>query len=167
MATERDNPADRTATDRTAVIALTRNGARMARTLAESLDRKSTLLIDRRFREEGDTGETFDLPLRPVVEQAYKRLGRGGTAVVVGVADPKDKTSLTTLTLPADERTLKGSWLGSARPQHDFPRILGLYKARKLKLDELVTRTYPIEEAAQAFDDMVAGKNARGVIVFE
>jgi len=36
-----------------------------------------------------------------------------------------------------------------------------------LKLDELVTRTYPIEEAAQAFDDMVAGKNARGVIVME
>ncbi len=103
----------------------------------------------------------------PVVEQAYKSLGRGGTAVVVGVADPKDKTSLTTLTLPADERTLKGSWLGSARPQHDFPRILGLYKAGKLKLDELVTRTYPIEEAAQAFDDMVAGKNARGVIVFD
>lgn len=103
----------------------------------------------------------------PVVEQAYKSLGRGGTAVVVGVADPKDKTTLTTLTLPADERTLKGSWLGSARPQHDFPRILALYKAGKLKLDELVTRTYAIEEAAQAFEDMVAGKNARGVIVFD
>lgn len=102
-----------------------------------------------------------------VVEQAYKCLGRGGTAVVVGVADPKDKTCIGTLALPADERTIKGSWLGSARPQHDFPRILGLYKAGKLKLDELVTRTYPIDDAVQAFDDMVAGKNARGVIVFE
>ena len=102
-----------------------------------------------------------------VVEQAYKCLGRGGTAVVVGVSDPKDKTSITTLTLPADERVLKGSWLGSARPQHDFPRILGLYKAGKLKLDELVTRTYAIDDAAQAFEDMLAGKNARGVIVFE
>lgn len=103
----------------------------------------------------------------PVVEQAYKSLGRGGTAVVVGVSDPKDKTTITTLSLPAEERVLKGSWLGSARPQYDFPRILGLYKAGKLKLDELVTQTYPIEEAPQAFDDMVAGKNARGVIVFE
>lgn len=102
-----------------------------------------------------------------VVAQAYKSLGRGGTAVVVGVADPKDKTSIGTLSLPADERTLKGSWLGSARPQHDFPRIIALYKAGKLKLDELVTRTYSIEEAPQAFDDMVAGKNARGVIVFD
>ncbi|TBW51859.1 Zn-dependent alcohol dehydrogenase [Marinobacter halodurans] len=102
-----------------------------------------------------------------VVAQAYKCLGRGGTAVVVGVADPKDKTEIGTLSLPADERTLKGSWLGSARPQHDFPRILALYKAGKLKLDELITQTYSIDQAPQAFDDMVAGKNARGVIVFD
>ncbi|WP_203143233.1 zinc-binding dehydrogenase [Marinobacter mangrovi] len=102
-----------------------------------------------------------------VAAQAYKCLGRGGTAVVVGVADPKDKTEIGTLSLPADERTLKGSWLGSARPQHDFPRILALYKAGKLKLDELITQTYRIDQAPQAFDDMVAGKNARGVIVFD
>jgi S-(hydroxymethyl)glutathione dehydrogenase/alcohol dehydrogenase len=57
--------------------------------------------------------------------------------------------------------------LGSARPQYDFPRILALYKAGKLKLDELVTRTYTIDEAAEAFEDMKAGKNARGVIVFD
>jgi len=51
VATERDNPADRTATDRTAVIALTRNGARMARKLAKSFDRDFTLFLDRRFSE--------------------------------------------------------------------------------------------------------------------
>ncbi|MCH7736672.1 MAG: cobalamin biosynthesis protein [Chloroflexi bacterium] len=66
MATERDN-----APENTAIIALTRNGARMARTLAGSFDRESTLFIDRRFREEGDAGESFDLPLRPVVERAF------------------------------------------------------------------------------------------------
>lgn len=102
-----------------------------------------------------------------VVAQAYKCLGKGGTAVVVGVADPKDETTIGTLALPSEERSLKGSWLGSARPQYDFPRILALYKAGKLKLDELVTRTYTIEEAAEAFEDMKAGKNARGVIVFD
>jgi len=102
-----------------------------------------------------------------VAAQAYKCLGKGGTAVVVGVSEPKDKTTISTLSLPAEERTLKGSWLGSARPQYDFPRILALYKAGKLKLDELVTRTYTIEEAPQAFEDMKAGKNARGVIVFD
>ena len=75
--------------------------------------------------------------------------------------------TITTLALPADERTIKGSWLGSARPQYDFPRILNLYKANRLKLDELVTQTYSIDQAQQAFDDMLAGKNARGVIIFE
>lgn len=101
------------------------------------------------------------------VAQAYGALGRGGTAVVVGVADPSDKTSFRTLSLPADERTLKGSWLGSARPQFDFPRLLGLYQCGHLKLDELVTRTYHIDEAPQAFKDLKAGRNARGVIVFD
>ena len=101
-----------------------------------------------------------------VVTQAYRSLGRGGTLVVIGVADPKDRTSIGTLSLPADERTIKGSWLGSARPQFDFPRIIGLHRAGRLKLEELVSRTYTIDEAPQAFDDLVAGKNARGVIVF-
>ena len=59
------------------------------------------------------------------------------------------------------------SYFGSARPRVDAPRILGLYKAGKLKLDELITRTYPISEAPQAFADMQAGRNARGVIVFD
>ena len=66
MATERNN-----APEKTAVIALTRNGARMARTLAGSLDRDHILFIDSRFRKDDDSGETFDLPLRPVVERAF------------------------------------------------------------------------------------------------
>ena len=66
MATERNN-----APEKTAIIALTRNGARMARTLAGSLDRDHTLFIDRRFRKDDDSGETFDLPLRPVVKRAF------------------------------------------------------------------------------------------------
>ena len=66
MATERNN-----APEKTAIIALTRNGARMARTLAGSLDRDHTLFIDRRFRKDDDSGETFDLPLRPLVKRAF------------------------------------------------------------------------------------------------
>ena len=66
MATERNN-----APEKTAIIALTRNGARMARTLAGSLDRDHILFIDSRFRKDDDSGETFDLPLRPVVERAF------------------------------------------------------------------------------------------------
>ncbi len=101
-----------------------------------------------------------------VVAQAYGALGKGGTAVVVGVASPTDKTSIGTASLTFAEKTLTGSYFGSARPRHDFPRLLSLYRSGRLMLDELVTSTYAIDEAPRAFEDLVAGKNARGVIVF-
>lgn len=102
-----------------------------------------------------------------LVSQAYKSLARGGTAVVVGVAAPEDQTSFGTFSMPADERCIRGSWYGSARPQHDIPRLLALYRRGRLKLDELVTRTYRIEEGPQALKDLEEGRNARGVIVFD
>ena len=66
MSTEKDKE-----TDQTAIIALTRNGARMAKSLVTSMDGKCTLFVDRRFHQEGDGAEVFDLPLRPVVERAF------------------------------------------------------------------------------------------------
>ena len=101
-----------------------------------------------------------------IAAQAYGCLRKGGTAVVVGVAGPKDTTTIRTATLTFEEKTLKGSYFGSARPQQDFPRLIGLYRSGRLKLDELITRTYGIEEAAQAFTDLAEGRNARGVILF-
>jgi S-(hydroxymethyl)glutathione dehydrogenase/alcohol dehydrogenase len=97
---------------------------------------------------------------------AYKAVRKGGVAVVVGVAKPGDSTAVRTMTLPFEEKTLTGSYFGSARPREDFPRMLSLYLAGKLKLDELITRRYSIDEAPQAFGDLEAGRNARGVIVF-
>jgi Zn-dependent alcohol dehydrogenase len=102
-----------------------------------------------------------------LVAQAYGSLRKAGTAVVVGVARPKDTTTIRTASLTFDEKTITGSYFGSARPRHDVPRILGLYRGGRLKLDELITRTYSIEEAPQAFADLEAGRNARGVIVFD
>jgi S-(hydroxymethyl)glutathione dehydrogenase/alcohol dehydrogenase len=97
---------------------------------------------------------------------AYRAIRKGGLAVVVGVAKPGDSTSLRTMTLPFEEKTLTGSYFGSARPREDFPRMLALYAAGKLKLDELITKRYSIDEAPQAFADLESGRNARGVIVF-
>ena len=97
---------------------------------------------------------------------AYKAAGRGGMAVVVGVAKPGDSTAVRTMTLPFEEKTLTGSYFGSCVPRVDFPRMLGLYMQGKLKLDELITKRYSIDEAPQAFADLEAAKNARGVIVF-
>jgi S-(hydroxymethyl)glutathione dehydrogenase/alcohol dehydrogenase len=56
---------------------------------------------------------------------------------------------------------------GGCSPTRDFSRIFEHYRRGELKLDELVTRTYRLEQLAQAIDDMLAGRNAKGVIVFE
>jgi Zn-dependent alcohol dehydrogenase len=97
---------------------------------------------------------------------AYRAIGRGGLAVVVGVAKPSDSTSVRTMTLPFEEKTLTGSYFGSCVPRIDFPRMLALYTAGRLKLDELITHRYEIGEAAQAFADLESGLNARGIIEF-
>jgi NDMA-dependent alcohol dehydrogenase len=97
---------------------------------------------------------------------AYRAIRRGCLAVVVGVAKPSDSTAIRTMTLPFEEKTITGSYFGSCVPRVDFPRMLALYMAGRLKLEELITRRYPIAQAPQAFTDLQAGKNARGVIVF-
>jgi S-(hydroxymethyl)glutathione dehydrogenase/alcohol dehydrogenase len=97
---------------------------------------------------------------------AYRAIRRGGTAVVVGVARATENTSLRTMTLVFEEKTLTGSYFGSCVPRVDFPRMLGLYLGGQLKLDEMITRRYSVDEAPQAFADLESGKNARGVIVF-
>lgn len=101
-----------------------------------------------------------------VVAQAYASLRKGGMAVAVGVASGQDTTSLKTASLTFEEKTLTGSYYGSARPREDFPRLMSLYKGGRLKLDELITHRYRIDEAPQAFEDLANGKNARGMIVF-
>ena len=117
---------------------------------------------------EGGADYAFDcVGVGAVSEQAWGVLRRGGTAVIVGIAKATDKISLNAQQVALSEKTLTGSYYGSARPQQDFPRLIGLYRGGKLKLDELITRTYPIAEAPQAFADLEAGMEGRGVIVFD
>ena len=101
-----------------------------------------------------------------LAEAAYRAIRRGGKAIVVGVARPTDAVSFKPMTMVFEEKTLQGSYFGSCVPRIDFPRMLHLYMGGRLKLDELITRRYRIEEAPQAFADLASGKNARGVIVF-
>jgi NDMA-dependent alcohol dehydrogenase len=101
-----------------------------------------------------------------LAELAYKAIRRGGKAVIVGVARPAEAASFRPMTMVFEEKTLQGSYFGSSVPRVDFPRMLQLYMAGRLKLDELITRRYRIDEAPQAFADLEAGRNARGVIVF-
>lgn len=115
----------------------------------------------------GGADYAFDcVGLGKITEQAWNVLKRGGTAVTVGIAAADDKIVLNTQRLALSEKTLTGSYYGSARPQHDVPQLIGLYQAGRLKLDELITRRYSIEEAPQAFADLEQGKAGRGVIMF-
>lgn len=100
------------------------------------------------------------------IEQAYASLRKGGTCVVIGIGSRKESVSLNVFFIPITEKRLVGCWYGGADVHRDAPHLLSLYRQGKLKLDELLTRTYPLEEVNQAFADMDAGVNARGLVVF-
>lgn len=117
---------------------------------------------------DGGADYAFDcVGMGTLTAQAFGALRKGGTAVVVGVAPLKDQTAVRTASFVFEEKTLTGSYFGSARPRLDFPRLIALYRAGELKLDEMITQRYTLDQAQQAFDDLVAGRNARGVIVFD
>jgi Zn-dependent alcohol dehydrogenase len=101
-----------------------------------------------------------------VSEQAWNVLRRGGTAVIVGISNPKDQIALNAQMVATSEKVLTGSYYGSARPELDFPRLIALYRKGQLKLDELITQTYAIDEAPRAFAALDRGRQGRGVIVF-
>ena len=100
-----------------------------------------------------------------VVQAATAAIGKGGTVVLTGLADPEALTvhvSGTDLTL--NQKTIKGTLFGSANPQYDIVRLLRLYDAGQLKLDELITNTYTLEQVNEGYQDLRDGKNMRGVI---
>jgi len=85
--------------------------------------------------------------------------------VLVGVGAAEDRFSVSALFLPITAKSIKGCMYGSANFRVDFPMYLDLYRQGKLDLDGLITRTYPLDDALQAFEDLEKGVNARGVIV--
>lgn len=101
-----------------------------------------------------------------VQEQALKALRPGGTLVLEGIAPMGSQTNLPGALITRRELTIKGSYYGSADTAVDFPLYGKLYQEGKLDLDRLVSKTYSLDEINQAYDDLVGGKIARGVIVF-
>lgn len=97
--------------------------------------------------------------------QAFDALRLGGTAVVVGIAPYGSETSINAGELVYQEKTLRGSYYGSTRPQADIPRLLQLYKAGKLPIDRLITRRYPLEQVNQAYEALLAGEVSRSVLI--
>lgn len=110
----------------------------------------------------------FDaIALSETTSQAYKALAKNGTLVIVGLA-PATQLSLpiAPLNLVLTQKAVMGVLYGDARPRNDIPTMLKLYDTGKLKLDELVTRTYTLDQINEAYADLVAGKIIRGVIEF-
>ena len=112
----------------------------------------------------GGADYTFEaIGLKVTSEQAYEMAGRGGTAVIVGMVPPTEQISIAS-NIWVQEKTLKGSFYGSARFHLDMPRILNLYRQGKLDLDGLVSRRYPLAEINEAFDALRNGEVSRSVL---
>ena len=102
------------------------------------------------------------------IQTAMGLTGKGGRVVVTGMGhwDNVDvKLSLFELTLL--QKDLQGAIFGGLSPRAAIPELLALYTGGQLKLDELVTRTYGLEDINQGYQDMRDGKNIRGVIIYE
>jgi S-(hydroxymethyl)glutathione dehydrogenase/alcohol dehydrogenase len=100
------------------------------------------------------------------IRQAYDTLAKRGVATIVGVTPMTTEVSVPVMSLVFEERVLTGSVYGSSRPRTDIPMLIDLYRAGKLKLDELLTRTYPFEQINQAYEALDRGELARGVVTF-
>ena len=111
---------------------------------------------------------TVDIVNEHVVAAAVEAIRKGGTAVITGLADPyKVTVQLSGAVMTLYEKTVKGSLFGSGNPVHDIPKLLGMYQGGKLKLDELVTKRYTLDQINEGYADLLDGKNIRGVIVHE
>lgn len=92
--------------------------------------------------------------------------GKGGTIVVTGVAPiTQTESSVNLFELAMYNKEIKGTIFGSLNPRADIPRLLGMYREGQLKLDELITRTYTLDEINDGYQAMRDGENIRGVIV--
>src|SRR6204780_629232 len=103
-----------------------------------------------------------------VVAAGFNAIGKGGVVVVTGLnklLEPSIQLPGTILTL--FRKTGKGSLFGDCNPTTDIPKILGLYQAGDLKLDEIITRTYTLDQINEGYEDLLAGKNIRGIVIHE
>jgi S-(hydroxymethyl)glutathione dehydrogenase/alcohol dehydrogenase len=101
-----------------------------------------------------------------VMRQAWDTLAKRGMCVVLGVTPPTAEVSVPSLPLVFEERVLTGSIYGAGAPRVEIPKLIALYRAGKLKLDELLTRRYPFARINEAYRALQRGETARSVVTF-
>lgn len=109
--------------------------------------------------------EAVGLP--EVITQAYDSLRKGGTCIVSGICRADARAGINVNQLVYAEKTLKGTLYGSTRPRVDLIRLMEMHTAGQLMLDELLTRTYPLEQINEAYEALERGEVARSLIVWD
>ncbi|RZJ41325.1 MAG: alcohol dehydrogenase [Brevundimonas sp.] len=100
------------------------------------------------------------------LDAAWKMTRRGGTTITAGLPPPEAALAVNVVNLVAEERTLKGSYIGTAIPSRDIPRYIALFREGRLPVDRLLTGVVGLEDINAAFDDLHAGKAVRTVVRF-
>ena len=95
------------------------------------------------------------------MELAYRITRRGGTTVTAGLSHPQAMLSLAHVGIVAEERTIKGSYLGSCVPSRDIPRYIAWYQEGRLPVDRLLSGTLPLEDINLGFDRLARGEALR------
>jgi S-(hydroxymethyl)glutathione dehydrogenase/alcohol dehydrogenase len=114
-------------------------------------------------------GDGFDYAFEVIgrsttMRQAFDVTRRGGTTTIVGVGKPDDMVQFSAGELFFAEKTLRGSYYGSADTRRDYHRLLALWRAGRLDLDSMISRRVKLDEVNEAFDAMQAGEVIRSVI---
>lgn len=99
-----------------------------------------------------------------VLETAFGATARGGCTVAVGLPDPSHRAALPAVTLTGEGRVLRGSYMGSAAPARDIPRLIRLWEAGKLPVERLRTGDLTFDGLPAAFDELAAGRAVRQLL---
>jgi alcohol dehydrogenase len=100
-----------------------------------------------------------------VLAQAYEATRRGGTTVTVGLPHPEQRLDIQAVSLVTEERTLKGSYLGSCVPDRDIPKFVQAYQDGRLPVQELLTHRITLDEINLGFDRLAAGAAVRQAVI--
>lgn len=103
----------------------------------------------------------------PAMNVAYAITKRGGTTVTTGLPDPKAKFAFPQVTLAAEERTIKGSYVGSCVPSRDIPRFISLYQQQRLNVGPLISKTIKLDEINEGFDQLASGDVGRLIVTMD
>ena len=108
---------------------------------------------------------TTDVAEESYTADALSLVGKRGRVVITAIGHPEDTSmSGSLLELTLYEKQIRGALYGSSNAAHDIPRLVELYNAGHLKLDELITREYTLDQINEGYDDMRSGRNIRGLI---